>query len=223
VSSDTNGNGTAPASAAAVAGLAREVEALRKAVRSAGELHARVDELARLVAALGEQLATQHGPTARPAAPSWLDLPAELETARRVLADLTGWLETVYLRYPDAAAGFPECWAWHPEVIEELLWCRQAWHAAYRDDTATATAAGDWHDRARPGVVRRIKTYAGTCSLEAHQPAEGGRLPGCGPVPLVEALEPIAAWWTTHRDEPAPEPTDEQLAAARDAQRRTRR
>jgi hypothetical protein len=219
---DTNGNGTTAASAAAVAGLAREVEALRKAVRSTGELHSRVDELARLVAALGEQLATQHGPTARPAAPSWLDLPTELETARGVLADLTCWLETVYLRYPDASASFPECWAWHPEVIEELLWCRQAWHAAYRDDTATAAAAGDWHDRARPGVVRRIKTYAGTCSLEAHQP-QNDRPAGSSPVPLRDALEPIAAWWTTRRDQPAPEPTGEQLAAARAAQRRPRR
>jgi hypothetical protein len=219
----TNGNGTATASAAAVAGLAREVEGLRKAVRSTGELHTRVDELARLVAALGEQLATQHGPSARPAAPSWLDLPTDFSTARDVLAHLTCWLETVYLRYPDAAAAFPECWAWHPEVIEELLWCRQAWRAAYREDSANAAAAGDWHDRARPGVVRRVKTYAGTCSLEAHQPAEGGRLPGCSPVPLAEALEPIAAWWATRRDQPAPEPTDEQLAAARDAQRRPRR
>jgi HPt (histidine-containing phosphotransfer) domain-containing protein len=218
----TNANGSATASAAAVAGLAREVEALRKVVRAAGELHTRVDELARLVAALGEQVATLHGPRARPAAPSWLDLPAQLETTRRVLADLTGWLETVYLRYPDASASFPECWAWHPEVIEEILWCRQAWQAAYRDESANAAAAGDWHDRQRPGVVRRIKTYAGTCSLEAHQPHDG-RLHAHAPVPLAEALEPIAAWWTTHRDQPAPEPTDEQLAAARDAQRRTRR
>jgi hypothetical protein len=53
---NANGTATATASAAAVAGLAREVEALRKAVRATGELHTRVDELARLVAAVGEQL-----------------------------------------------------------------------------------------------------------------------------------------------------------------------
>jgi hypothetical protein len=40
---------------------------------------------------------------------------------------------------------------------------------------------------------------------------------------LRDALEPIADWWTTHRDKPAPEPTGEQLAAARAAQRRPRR
>jgi hypothetical protein len=222
MSPDTTGHGAAAASAAAVAGLAREVETLRKAVRAAGELHTRVDELARLVAALSEQVATQHGPSARPAAPSWLDLPTDLGAARDLLAELTGWLATVYLRYPDAAAAFPECWAWHPEVIEELLWCRQAWHAAYRHDTATATAAGDWHDRQRPGVVRRIKTYAGTCSLEAHQP-HNGRSTSTTPVLLRDALEPIAAWWATHRSQPAPEPTDEQLTDARDAQRRSRR
>ena len=91
---------------------------------------------------------------------------AEAE-AEAVLARLTGWLAGVYLRYADAARTVPACWLWHPEVVEELPWPRQAWLAAYADPDAPVSLAADWHDRLRPGVVRRIRDYAGMCSIEA--------------------------------------------------------
>ncbi len=84
-----------------------------------------------------------------------------------MLARLTGWLAGVYLRYADAARTVPACWLWHPEVVEELPWPRQAWLAAYADPDAPVSLAADWHDRLRPGVVRRIRDYAGMCSIEA--------------------------------------------------------
>ena len=109
---------------------------------------------------------------------SWLDLPTEVDTAHAVLGELLTWMQVVYLRYPDAAAGLPDCWLWHPDVIEELLWLMQAWLAAYRDDKAAVSLAGDWHDRYRPGVVRRITTSAGRARWKTTNPARATRCPG---------------------------------------------
>src|SRR5437660_540494 len=95
-------NGSAYASARAVAGLAREIEALRRDLHRLREVPARLDELAELVAQLAEATATATAAEAV-GAPSWLDLPTEVETAQAVLAELIRWLEVVYLRYPDAA------------------------------------------------------------------------------------------------------------------------
>jgi hypothetical protein len=206
------------ASAAAVAGLAREVEALRRTIESVAPLPKQVDDLARVVQQIAEQTALAGASTA--GAPSWLDLPTDIGTVRSVLEDLTGWMREVFLRYSDAAHGLPECWLWHPDVVEELLWLMYAWLAAYRDENATVAKAADWHDRYRPGVVKRIKALAGTCSLENHQP-RGDRHSGGPVVPLAEAMEPLATWWATQRADTPPEPSEQQLTAAAAAQRRT--
>jgi hypothetical protein len=202
------------ATAAAVAGLAREVEGLRHAVEPLRGLTGQVEDLARVVTELAERVITHtRSSSARTAAPSWLDLPQDMQTAHEVLADLVEWLGEVYLWYGDAARSFPDCWLWHPDVVEELLWLMAAWQAAYRAENATVALAGDWHDRYRPGVVRRIKTVAGTCSLENHVP-RGDRPGGARPVvPLAEALDPIAAWWAQQRADTPPPPSDSQLAA----------
>jgi hypothetical protein len=218
--SSTNGstNGGAYADARSVAGLARDIEALRSSIDTLPidalrRLPGRVDELAGLVAQLADAVnastAAGEGSVA-----SWLDLPTEIDTAHAVLGELLAWMHVVYLRYPDAAAGLPDCWLWHPDVIEELLCLMQAWLAAYRDDKAAVTLAGDWHDRYRPGVVRRITTTAGRCSLENHQPREGQSLPGGPVVPVAGAAEQIATWWATARTNPAPEPDKWHLATA---------
>jgi hypothetical protein len=182
------------------------------------EVPARLDELAELVAQLAEATATAAAASAV-GAPSWLDLPTEVDTAQAVLAELIRWLEVVYLRYPDAAQGLPDCWLWHPDVVEELLWLMHAWLAAYRDDKAPVSLAGDWHDRYRPGVVRRITTTTGRCSLENHQPRDGQPLPGGPAVPGAEAAEQIATWWATTRTDPPPEPDEWHLATANSRRR----
>ncbi len=41
------------------------------------------------------------------------------------------WVSGVYLRYSDAVNAFPDCWMWHPDVVEELLWLHRAWLSAY--------------------------------------------------------------------------------------------
>jgi hypothetical protein len=194
----------------AVAGLARELDALRRLVEPlAGtpDRPGRVDELSRLVAQLADTVATlttRH----RTPVPTWLLLPADPAAATTLLDELAGWLAAVYLRYPDAADGLPECWCWHPGVVEELLWLMHAWSAAYQGPHASVALVGDWHDRQRPGVVRRIRQTAGGCSFEAHITRPGWtHHTGAAPtVPALDQLPVIAGWWGTRRGQPAPEP-----------------
>jgi hypothetical protein len=209
-----------------VAGLAREVEAMRRAMQhvpTAGDL-ARVQ---RLVTELGDTVAAHATAAGTPArgepeqVPSWLCAPADQGHVRDLLTDLTRWLDDIYLRYADAARTLPECWLWHPEVVEELLWLMYAWLAAYQADDASIRAAGDWHDRLRPGVARRVGDYTKGCSLENHLPQ---RATPPARVPLASAADAITAWWSNPdaRRGLAPEPMTEQLDEALAASNRAR-
>jgi hypothetical protein len=221
----TNANDQAPTDGdrVTVAGLAREFEMLYRDMRQLRGLSRRIDELAASVAQLAETVAATAGqqPVGEESV-SWLDFPADpgrpagtskvARDAVQLLGRLGPWVGAVYLRYSDAVSGFPHCWMWHPDIVEELLWLHQAWLSAYHDG-APVTAIGDWHDRQRPGVVARIRAYAGMCSLEAHQPGQDRSMPA--PItPAADVAEAIAAWWATHRDQPGPAPTEDQLAAA---------
>ncbi|MEQ4205782.1 hypothetical protein [Actinopolymorpha sp. B9G3] len=211
--------------AAAVAGLAREVEGLSRAVKELQGLPRRMDELSEMFARLSTAAAAAAAQGASPSVgtPSWLALPAGGSDAEMVLKDLLGWMEQVYLRYADAASSLPECWMWHPDVVEELVWLQHAWLYAYTDaEQFRPHLPGDWHDRQRPGVVRRIKASAGTCSLDNHLPAGTHHHDAVRP-PVGEALEQIAAWWAMRRGEAAPAPTPEQLATAAASRSKTRR
>jgi len=199
-------------STAAVAGLASEVETMRSTITRLQGLGKDVGQLSRLVRELTDQVDALSRKSVPVKAPTWLDLAENKRGATLVLRDLVEWLGMVFLRYPDAEQSLPECWLWHPAVVEELLWLRHAWQAAYRDEGATVQLAGDWHDRYRPGVIRRIKHTAQTCSLDKHAPYDRGGQDDAPPVvPLASALEQIADWWAANRAGAAPEPTAEQL------------
>jgi len=114
----------------------------------------------------------------------------------------------------------PDCWLWHPDIVEELLWLRAAWWTAYRTESGTVSQAADWHDRHRPGVVRRIRESAGTCSIETHLPGTGQNPPTA--VPLADAVAAIAGWWTLARDQPPPAPTGDQVARCAGPRRQSR-
>lgn len=135
------------------------------------------------------------------------------------LADLAVWMDAVYLRYRDATV--PSCWLWHPEVVEELWWLRCAHTDAYDCETGSWLRVGDWHDRQRPGVVRRITRAVGSCELALHvtDPSHPGRLTSTStdvsppaPAPLASAVAQVAAAWTAARA--TPEPDLGQLAEA---------
>ncbi|WP_103348690.1 hypothetical protein [Amycolatopsis sp. CA-128772] len=225
------------ASTAAVSGLAREVEGLRMALEAVTPLPDQVKRLHDEVAPLPEQVtklakvvkalvdnASPDEPGGRTPPLSWLDLPddedSDIGAAQVVLTELAAWLVRVFLRYSDAA--LTECWWWHPDVVEELVCLMRSWLAAYVDADATVARAADWHDRYRPGAVKRIKTATANCSLENHQPG-GERHRPAPSIPSDASLASIAAWWETARTDPAPEPDLEVVADARAAEAARRR
>jgi hypothetical protein len=193
----------------AVAALARQLDRLESKVdgldidRLRGDLRG----LAITVAELADGMAEAEVRSDEPA-PSWLwpADPLSRDEVESTLAQLVRWLRRVHLRYADAA--LPECWLWHPDVVEELVWLRGAWQAAYHGPMASAQRAGDWHDRLRPGVVRRIKACASSCSLREHLDPSA-----MFAVPAADAVPAIAAWWVDPAG-PAPVPTGEQVLAA---------
>ena len=204
---------------ARVVALSRELE---RTTRRLGELDALVRELAGTLAELAAAPASAqpHAP-ASPVRP-WLGTP-DADAAVADLEDLAGWLAAVYLRYSDAF--LPSCWAWHADIVEELHWLRGAYNDAYGLVPVTAGTpgrpgpswqkVGDWHDRLRPGVVRRIKTTAGSCELSRHAP--GQYLPQRQDrAPLAHQLRAIAASWATTGSPPIV--TDDLLAQARHEQ-----
>lgn len=197
-----------PGEGGALARLAGQVDTLRRQVAELEPIPDQVGELGRLVGQLSEALAAVTARRRIPAAPSWLLAPTDTAETRRLLDELCGWAQAVFLRYPDAAKVLPECWLWHPEVVEELLWLMHAWLAAYQGPAASVGAAGDWHDRQRPGVVNRIRKEVGSCSIERHQTRPGWSAPGGAalPVPGTDHVEEIARWWAGQRDQGPPEP-----------------
>ncbi|MDN5751548.1 MAG: hypothetical protein L0H64_24125 [Pseudonocardia sp.] len=210
------GDGVPDAGADALAGLAREVDGLRRAVDPLRDVGGRVEDLARLVGQLTDAVSVlSKRPGATPA-PSWLLLPTDPAVAKQLLGELCAWLHAVFLRYSDGAAALPPCWLYHPDVVEELLWLMHAWCVAYQGKAASVALAGDWHDRQRPGVVRRIRQNAGSCSIERHQtrPEWEQHPTGATEVPGLDAVASIAGWWGARRDDPAPEPAAQSTPAS---------
>lgn len=143
------------------------------------------------------------GDESRPGVRCWL-LADDPELAVADLADLIDWLDRVFLRYPDASLA--ACWLWHPHVIEELWWCRQAHADAYHPETGSWLRVGDWHDRQRPGVARRVFAVLAKCDLTLHASAQPhGRPPAVAP--LATHAGQIAHYWAASpgaRPEPSP-------------------
>lgn len=141
-----------------------------------------------------------------PAVRSWL-LTGSPEQAGTDLADLVEWLDRVYLRYPGAELS--ACWLWHPHVIEELWWLRRAHADAFHPKDGSWLRVGDWHDRQRPAVVKRVRDAVGNCDLSMHAPSKPHGQPPTVP-PLARHTAAVAAAWATGRTRP--EPTAEQVA-----------
>lgn len=147
-----------------------------------------------------------------------VDPPARLDTDEAIgcLDELAAWLAEVYLRYP--GADLPSCWAWHPAVVEELWWLRGAHIEVYTGKGSTWAKVGDWHDRQRPGVVKRIAGWISTCDLSRHNHPDGDRRDrGTPAVPLAVHLPLVAERWSQDREAPRPD-----AAALADAERHDR-
>ncbi|OJY42327.1 hypothetical protein [Pseudonocardia sp. 73-21] len=206
--------------------LTNAVEALGRALERAFR---RIESLDHNVTMLGKQVAAlvesetdpapvESGDVAPPGVRSWL-LADDAAQAEADLDDLATWVWRVYLWFPDAFLS--SCWLWHPEVIEELWWLRVAHADAYGAETGSSLRVGDWHDRQRPGVARRVRGVLAKCDLGRHV-ATNGRpvevLPP-GPPALAQHAGLVAAVWVAGADLDAlraagPEPTEEQRAEA---------
>lgn len=189
------------------AALARSVE---RTGRRVAELDTHVRQIAADLAALAARLTPAEGDEPSPVR-AWL-LADDPEQAVADLTDLATWLGRVYLRYSDAA--LPSCWLWHADVVEELWWLRNAHAEALDPERGSWQRVADWHDRQRPGVVRRLHKSVGLCELLLHAPGREATHPPRN-VPLAAASDQIAlAWVGSGRFAPPPTPSDEQLAVA---------
>jgi len=193
-----------------VSALGRELERATRRLTAVEALTGQLDLMLRQLAADIALLVPTPDETddASPPVRSWLagDDPAQ---ACSDLADLIGWIDTVYRRYPGGA--LPSCWLWHPAVIEELWWLRHTHRGAYRGPGACWRDVADWHERHRPGVTRRITAALGDCELARHVPGADRHHP-TAPVPLAGAAAQVAERWSTNRG--APTPTPQQLTEA---------
>lgn len=142
---------------------------------------------------------------------SWLTT-SDFPEATALVDALTPWITAVYLRFPDS--DLPTCWALHPHVVEELWWLRNAWFDAYAGPKPSWQKIGDWHDRQRPGVVKRLSggDSGNRCNLGKHatnpQPEPAAPMPDLLPHVLT-------AWCSTGRARWPLSPTTEQIADAR--------
>ena len=136
--------------------------------RAVAELRRQVAALAALVAKLAER---EEAETRGARAIWWPDQPAGEERTAE-LRSLGAWVEEVLrARHGEAYRGIQSCWYLHPDVLDELTALRAAWYAAYRDTSASATAAIEWHDRWLPGCLARCKAAikARACDKSGHQ------------------------------------------------------
>lgn len=199
-----------------LAALAKQIERL---ARQSGKHDKHLRELAGRI--LAQRSPTSPGPAAGGAEEpeelsAWLTV-TEFPEASAELEALADWLTGVYLRFPDGA--LRECWAWHPHVVGELWWLHNAWQDAHTGLKASWQKVGDWHDRQRPGVVKRVTEALKGCSLAKHStpgPLDSPALPLAGALPHV-----LTAWLDPTRATTwPPEPTPDQLIEAQHLEQR---
>lgn len=182
-----------------------------RTARRVSELETLVQQLCADVHTIARRVGGAAEADAERAPGSWL-LADDPVVASAQLGDLVEWLHRVYLRYQ--GTWLPTCWLWHADAVEELWWLRCAHADAYDPDRGSWQRAADWHDRQRPGLVRRLTKDIGNCELSLHLPGARRAVPPT-PVPLAPAATQIAAAWIdSGRHAPAPVPTPDQLAAA---------
>lgn len=132
---------------------------------------------------------------------SWL-LEDDGENARLLLEDLAGWVGKVWVHYGDQ---LPECWLYHPAIVEEL-WSVMGVHRACFRKGGTAQMFADWHARYRPAAADRIRKYAPSCALSEHQPGETFDPAAVPTVPRTADISSVAAQWISTGTAPYPTP-----------------
>ena len=151
--------------------VAVQLISVASAVNGMAGLAAQVKELSDQVTALAERLGAEEEPPkpAGPALPSWFEVHGE--QARVMLSDLVEWVDTILIHHFAARDALPECWMYHGEQVENLLWLRAGWYFVHRSPDAKPWHGYDWHDRWMPAVMARIKRTLGAsgCRFDNHR------------------------------------------------------
>jgi hypothetical protein len=136
-----------------------------------------------------------------PPVPEWLTV-TDPELAVAWLGGLVVWTADVWARF----RVLPGCWPWHPTVVAELLVCQHVWMTATTPGMPPEVLA-TWHDRWRPGTVRRIDHVLAACDrAHGRHVTTGGQQWTYDPAVVDE----LADWWaTTHGSTPPPGLTPE--------------
>jgi len=191
-----------------VAGIAKETA--EQAVRATKQLAEELVDLARGGVVPGPDGDDDEAEKVVPAL-TWLTV-SDPEEAAKLMKGFADWLANVYGRWQHKP--LPDCWAWHPQVVAELLALRQVWDVATDRKNGSPFAQMDWVDRYRPGTVRRINAEIGDCSLDRHtaDKVTAFRPPRVHGADMIDAL--TAWWWRTGGREIAPAPSAGMLADA---------
>ena len=126
------------------------------------------------------------------------------EGARLLLEDLAGWIGKVWVQYPDGQ--LPDCWLYHPPIVEELVACMGVHRACFRQG-GTWQAFADWHARYRPATAERIRKYAPSCTLDLHHAGEQFDPADVPSVPRLQDISLVAAQWIATGTAPYPTST----------------
>lgn len=167
------------------------------AKRDAGHADRTARRALDLIVEVSKQISEGEGGEEEPRKlPANLLMPEDVDELLTMLRELRTWLRTVYMRYggndddPDRPT-LSGCWAWHPGAVTELWTLYRMWLAAYQGPKASDQAVADWHDRYRPGTVRRVNAALRGCWLEKHTDRMAYKPPA---VRGDELLHELATW-----------------------------
>jgi len=177
--------------------LFRELSAIRTDVASLAALSTLVRGLADRVA----DLAAADGGTVEGGPVSWFD--ADEGRAPTILLPLAQWITQVGAHHRALREHLSDCWFRHPAVVDGLNALRAGWLAAYRDPSARARTAIEWHIRQLPAAVDLLRQERlRDCSELDHQPdGPVDRERRAHPVPAYDepTLRAFAAEWASAR------------------------
>ena len=171
-----------------------------------------------LITDVAERLGDEQAEPEERVLPVNLLMAADGNAVAEVLEELRAWLRAVYIRYEGSgdqpAPVLSDCWAWHPGAVTELHTLYRVWLAAFEGPRASDQAVADWHDRYRPGTVRRVNASLADCRPEKHVDQMRYRPRG---VYGDEMLGELAEWMVTgdYGQLAPPSPTPAMVADSR--------
>lgn len=131
----------------------------------------------------------------------WL-LKPDPDVAEAVMDDLKQWLRDVYVYLRE----LPECWAGHPDIVEDLLALRYAHHDAFVKSSGALKDRLDWLGTYLPAVANRVRDAA-RCGRDGHP--EASDTPA---VPMERYASRAARVWAVEKRTPAYTPAEEDEA-----------